>query len=114
MKSINVRYVVFDFLFGGILVAGALLVASLLGPTAGGILAGAPIRTGGVIFLQYLHDGLDSAAEMTRGVVLAMVSNVFFAIALYLTLPRFGIASGFLIASAVFVVAAVILTNLIH
>jgi hypothetical protein len=50
---------------------------------------------------------------MTRGVVLAMVSNVFFAIALYLTLPKFGIAGGFLIASAVFVVATVMLTNLV-
>ncbi len=112
MKT-SVRYVLFDFLFGGALVAGALLVAALLGPTAGGILAGAPIRTSGVIFLQYLHKGLDSAAELTRGVVLAMVSNVFFAIALYLSLPRFGIAGGFLISGAVFVVAAAILMQLV-
>lgn len=109
----NVRYILFDFLFGGALVAGALLVASLLGPAVGGILAGAPIRTGGVVFLEYLHNGLDSAAEMTRGVVLAMVSNVFFAVALYLTLPRLGIAGGFLIAGAVFVIAVIILTNLV-
>lgn len=36
----GVRTIAFDFLFGGALVAGALLVAALLGPTSGGILAG--------------------------------------------------------------------------
>ncbi len=36
----SVRTIAFDFLFGGALVAGALLVAALLGPTSGGILAG--------------------------------------------------------------------------
>lgn len=112
--KLNVRYIVFDFLFGGVLVAGALLMASLLGPAFGGIIAGAPIRTSCVVFLEYLHNGLDSATEMTRGVVLAMVSNVFFAIALYITLPRLGIVGGFLVASAVFVVGVVLLTNLVH
>ncbi|MEM2889880.1 MAG: DUF3147 family protein [Candidatus Hadarchaeum sp.] len=111
--KLNMRYVLFDFVVGGILVAGALLVASLLGPTAGGILAGAPIRTAAVIFLEYLHRGLDSAAELTRGVVLAMVSNVFFAISLYLTLQRFGIAVGFLAATVVFVAAVLFLTSLV-
>jgi hypothetical protein len=113
MMRISVRGVVFDFLFGGLLVAGALLVASLLGPTLGGILAGAPIRTGGAIFLQYLHNGLEPATDMTRGVVLAMISNVFFAIALYLTLPRFGIASGFLVATIVFAAAVLMLYYLV-
>ncbi|HID60778.1 MAG TPA: hypothetical protein EYP46_02830 [Hadesarchaea archaeon] len=108
----SVKNVVFDFLFGGLLVAGALFVASLLGPTAGGVLAGAPIRTGGVIFLQYLHQGLDSAAEMTRGVVMAMISNVFFAITIYFVLPRFGIVAGFLAAGVVFLSAVVVLSCL--
>ncbi|MGC8817146.1 MAG: DUF3147 family protein [Candidatus Hadarchaeum sp.] len=111
--KLSVRYVLFDFIVGGILVSGALLVASLLGPTAGGILAGAPIRTAAVIFLEYLHRGLDSAAELSRGVVLAMVSNVFFAISLYLTLPKFGIAVSFLIAGLVFIIAAALLTGLV-
>ena len=109
----NVRYIVFDFIFGGVLVAGALLVASLLGPEAGGILAGAPIRTGAVVFLQYLHGGLDSAVKLTRGVLVAMIANVFFALALYLTLARLGIAGGLIAATVVFVVSALILTNLI-
>ncbi len=112
MKS-TIRTVVFDFLFGGLLVAGALLVASLLGPTAGGILAGAPIRTSGVVFLEYLRNGLESAAEMTRGIVLAMISNVFFAVALYVTLPKFGIAAGFLTAGVVFVFSVLVLSHLI-
>ena len=103
----------FDFFFGGVLVTGALAVASLIGPEAGGILAGASIRTGGVIFLEYLHRGIDSAVALTRGVVLAMISNVFFAIAMYLTLPRLGIAGGFLISGLVFVIAVVILANLV-
>ncbi|MGQ9787972.1 MAG: DUF3147 family protein [Candidatus Hadarchaeaceae archaeon] len=110
--KLNTRYVLFDFVVGGVLVAGALLVASILGPTAGGILAGAPIRTAAVIFLEYLHRGLDSAAELTRGVVLAMVSNVFFAISLYLILPRYGIMLGFLAAAAVFIAAVILLTGL--
>lgn len=103
--KLSVRSIAFDFLFGGAIVAGALLVASLLGPTAGGILAGAPIRAGGVIFLQYLHKGIESATELTRGVVFAMISNVFFAVALYLSLPRFGLPGAFVVAGAVFIAA---------
>ena len=101
--KLSVRSIAFDFLFGGAIVAGALLVASLLGPTAGGILAGAPIRASGVVFLQYLHQGTESATELTRGVVFAMIANVFFAIALYLSLPRFGLLGAFLVAGAVFI-----------
>ncbi|MEW5995055.1 MAG: hypothetical protein AB1476_03960 [Candidatus Hadarchaeota archaeon] len=111
--KVNVRFVVFDFLFGGALVAGALLVAALLGPTSGGIIAGAPIRTSGVIFLQWLHGGLESAVDLTRGVVLAMVSNVFFAVALYLTLPRYGIGVAFLASGVVFAIAAIALNYLV-
>lgn len=112
MKT-RLRSVVLDFLFGGLLVAGALLVAAFLGPTAGGILAGAPIRTGAVVFLQYLHGGLESAAELTRGVLVAMTANVGFALMLYLVLPRYGIAMGFLAAGMAFCVAAAILNLLI-
>jgi len=112
--KINTRYILFDFLFGGALVAGALLLASFLGPAFGGIIAGAPIRTGSVIFLDYLHNGISSATEMTRGVVMAMVSNVFFAITLYVSLPRIGIVGGFLVASAVFVASVLILMNVVH
>lgn len=109
----RLRNVAFDFLFGGLLVAGALLVAAFLGPTAGGILAGAPIRTGAVIFLQYLHKGLESAAELTRGVLVAMMANVAFALVLYLVLPRYGIVMGFLASGATFCVAAAVLSQLV-
>jgi len=114
MLKHSLRTVLFDFVFGGVLVAGALLVAALLGPTAGGILAGAPIRTSGVIFLQYLHEGLESAAELTRGVLLAMIANVAFALVLYVTLPRFGIAAGFLASGIVFAVAVAILNFVVQ
>jgi len=109
-----VRSVAFDFLFGGILVAGALLVAVLLGPTAGGILAGSPIRTSGVVALYYIHNrNIGATTEMTRGVVMAMISNVFFAITLYLVIPRWGIVGGFLAAGAVFVVAVLVLSYMV-
>jgi hypothetical protein len=101
--KLSVRSIPFDFLFGGAIVVGALLVASLLGPTAGGILAGAPIRASGVIFLEYLHEGVDKATELTRGVVFAMIANVFFAVVLYLSIPKFGLGGAFLAASAVFI-----------
>lgn len=110
----SVRVIAFDFLFGGVLVAGALLVAALLGPTAGGILAGAPIRTSGVVALHYIHNrNIGATTEMTRGVVMAMISNVFFAITLYLVIPRWGIVGGFLAAGAVFVVAVLVLSYLV-
>lgn len=110
----SVRVIAFDFLFGGALVAGALLVAALLGPTAGGILAGAPIRTSGVVALHYIHNrNIGATTEMTRGVVMAMISNVFFAITLYLVIPRWGIVGGFLAAGAVFVVAVLVLSYLV-
>lgn len=103
----------FDFIFGGLLVAGALLVAAFLGPSAGGILAGAPIRTSGVILLQYLHKGLESAAELTRGVLLAMIANVAFALVLYLTMPRYGIVAGFAASGITFAVAVSALNMLV-
>lgn len=88
------------------MVAGALLLAGLVSPVAGGILAGAPIRTSGVIFLHYFHNrDIWATTEMARGVVIAMVSNVFFALTLYLVLPRWGLAGGFAAAAVVFVLA---------
>lgn len=105
--KLSARSIAFDFLFGGVIVAGALLVASVLGPTAGGILAGAPIRASSVVFLQYLHQGTESATELTRGVVFAMIANVFFAVVLYLSIPRFGLPGAFVVASAVFIAAII-------
>lgn len=111
---ISVRSILTDFLFGGALVAGALLVAALLGPTAGGILAGAPIRTSGVVALHYIHNrSIEATTELTRGVVLAMISNVFFAITLYFAIPRLGIVGGFLAATAVFLFVVLALATLV-
>lgn len=107
-----VRSVLLDFFLGGALIAGALLVASLVSPAAGGILAGAPIRTGAAVSLHYFHNqDIWASTEMARGVVIAMVSNVFFALALYLALPRLGFGGGLAVAALVFVVAAVTLEN---
>jgi hypothetical protein len=106
--KLSVRSVAFDFLFGGVIVAGALLVASLLGPTMGGILAGAPIRASSVIFLQHLYGGIEEATKLTRGVVFAMIANVFFTVVLYLSIPKFGLGGAFLVAGTVFVAAIVV------
>jgi hypothetical protein len=76
--ELRIRSVALDFVVGGIIVAGALFVASLFGPVYGGILAGAPIRAGSTIFLEGLQHGTKSATELTRGVVLAMLANVGF------------------------------------
>jgi hypothetical protein len=99
----RIKSVALDFIFGGSIVAGALLIASFLGPIYGGIIAGAPLRAGSVIFLEYLHNGIDSATRLTRGVLLAMIANVGFSIALYLCMPRLGLYKSFLVAGAVFV-----------
>jgi hypothetical protein len=98
----RIRSVALDFIVGGIIVAGALFVATLFGPVYGGILAGAPIRAGSTVFLDGLQHGTKSATELTRGVVLAMLANVGFSIVLYLTLPKFGLYKSFFAASAVF------------
>jgi len=103
----RIRSVALDFIVGGIIVAGALFVASLFGPVYGGIFAGAPIRAGSTIFLEGLQRGTKSATELTRGVVLAMLANVGFAIVLYLTLPKFGLYKSFLAASIVFLALVV-------
>ena len=50
---------------------------------------------------------------MTQGVVMAMISNVFFAITMYLSIPRLCIVGGFLAAGAVFVVAVLILSYMV-
>lgn len=104
--NVKIRMVVLDFIFGGVIVAGALLIASLLGPVYGGILAGAPIRAGGTIFLEYLHRGEASASGLTAGVLAAMIANVGFAAVLYFGIPRIGLPMSFVAASIVFVVMA--------
>ncbi len=104
--NIKIRMVVLDFIFGGVIVAGALLVASLLGSVYGGILAGAPIRAGGTIFLEYLHRGEASASGLTAGVLAAMIANVGFAAVLYFGIQRIGLPASFVVASIVFVVIA--------
>jgi len=104
--NIKIRAVVLDFIFGGVIVAGALLIASLLGPVYGGILAGAPIRAGGTIFLEYLHRGEASASGLTGGVLAAMIANVGFAAVLYFGIPRIGLPLSFVVASMVFVIVA--------
>jgi len=102
-----------DFVFGGALVAGALLLAGLVSPLLGGVLAGAPIRTSAVVFLHYLHGrDLDGTVELSHGVLIAMMSNVFFALTLYLALPRLGFAWGFATAIFVFIFCAVIFEHL--
>lgn len=100
----RIRSIALDFIFGGSIVAGALLIASFLGPIYGGIMAGAPLRAGSVIFLEYLHNGMNSAIKLTRGVILAMIANVGFSIALYVCMPRLGLYKSFIIAGAVFVI----------
>lgn len=95
---------VLDFIIGGILVAGALLVAGVIGPVYGGIIAGAPIRAGTTTFLAGVRDGVGEATGMAKGVVFSMVANVFFALALFLSLPELGLYKSFLLASAVFLI----------
>ncbi|MFN4133200.1 MAG: DUF3147 family protein [Candidatus Hadarchaeales archaeon] len=109
MKA-SIKMVVWDFILGGTLVAAALLLAAMLNPTIGGIFAGAPIRASAVILLNHLHtNNLEATTEMARGVMVAMIANVFFAIALYLSLPRWGIVGGFLAATAVFFIAMLVI-----
>ena len=103
----RIRSVALDFIVGGIIVAGALFVASLFGPVYGGIFAGAPIRAGSTIFLEGLQSGTKSATELTRGVVLAMLANVGFSVVLYLALPKFGLYKSFFAASIVFLALVV-------
>lgn len=67
-----------------------------------------------MVALHYIHNrDIGVTTEMTQGVVMAMISNVFFAITLYLSIPRLGIVGGFLAAGAVFVVAVLILSYMV-
>ena len=110
--NIKIRMVVLDFIFGGVIVAVALLIASFLGPVYGGILAGAPIRAGGTIFLQYLHEGEAKAADLSLGVLFSMIANVGFAAVLLICIPRIGFYQSFLLASVVFVVMIAVLMKI--
>jgi predicted neutral ceramidase superfamily lipid hydrolase len=104
------RSVLLDFLLGGTLIAGAVLLADILNPWAGGVLAGAPIRSGLAICLYYAHTrDTEKTAQLARGVLLAMISNVFFALTLYLTLPRLGFVPSIVSASLVFLAAVALI-----
>jgi uncharacterized BrkB/YihY/UPF0761 family membrane protein len=54
-----------------------------------------------------VHEGTDFATQAARGVVFAMIANVFFALALYLCLPKVGLWMAFLIAGAVFLAVVI-------
>lgn len=102
--KLSVKMLLWDFLAGGALVAIALFLAALLNPTAGGIFAGAPIRTAVAISLHYLRSqDLAASTRMAQGVLVAMVSNVIFALVLYLSLPKVGFWWGMVVATLVFV-----------
>lgn len=91
------------------MVAAALLLASLFSPIAGGVLAGAPIRTSAVILLHYSHNkDVAALTETVRGIVIAMIPNILFATTLYLALPQWGFVEGFIAATTVFVVSALV------
>lgn len=98
------RRVILDFIIGGILVAGALLVAAAIGPVYGGVIAGAPIRAGTTALLAGLRDGVEQATGVAKGIVFSMIANVFFAVTLFIGLPRFGLWVAFALASAIFLV----------
>jgi len=108
----KIKAITFDFIFGGAIVAVALLIASFLGPVYGGILAGAPIRSGGTIFLQYIHDGEAKAVDLSRGVLLSMIANVGFAAILFFGIPRIGFYQSLVLASVVFVALAAVLMKI--
>jgi hypothetical protein len=107
------KQVATDFVVGGALVAGALLLAAWVSPVAGGVLAGAPIRTGAVILLSHLHGkDVGTLAELSRGVLIAMLSNVAFAAVLYAAIPRLGFWPGFGTAIGAFLVCAFLIGHL--
>jgi len=108
----KIKSITFDFIFGGVIVAVALLIASFLGPVYGGILAGAPIRAGGTIFLQYLHEGEAKAADLSLGVLLSMIANVGFAAVLFICIPKIGFYQSLLLASVVFVAVIAVLMKI--
>jgi len=103
------RKVLLDFIIGGFLVAGALLIATAIGPVYGGVIAGAPIRAGTTAVLAGTRDGVGEATGIAKGMVFSMVANVFFALVLFLTLPRIGLWKAMLLASAVFLVLVTVL-----
>ncbi len=109
------KNILLDFVLGGALVAGAVLAATLVGAVYGGVIAGAPIRACATVALVGVHEGTDFATQTARGVVFAMIANVFFALALYLCLPKVGLWKAFLLAGAVFlaVVAGLMKTGLL-
>lgn len=101
-----------DFIIGGTLVAGALLIASVIGPVYGGVLAGAPIRAGTTTVLAGVRDGVGEATGIAKGMLFSMIANVFFASTLFLTLPRIGLWRGVLVASGVFLAIVAVLMKI--
>ncbi len=56
------------------------------------------------MLLAGLREGVEPATEIAKGIVFSMIANVFFALALFLSLPELGLYKSFLLASAVFLI----------
>lgn len=57
------------------------------------------------MLLAGLRDGVEPATGIAKGIVFSMIANIFFAVVLFVTLPRFGLWKALALVTAVFLAA---------
>ena len=95
-----------------LLVAGASLAARRWGPRVGGILIGFPVMTGPISVFLALEQGLPFAAEASVGILLALIAICSFCLAYAEASRRWGWPGSLLVATIVFAITSVPLSNL--
>jgi hypothetical protein len=89
-----------DFLMGGVFISVAVLIARLLSPLAGGIIAALPLRLVITLLLGGAGDS-SMAYGMIKGVIPANIGAFTFALSLSFLPERFDAKNSFLLASLV-------------
>jgi multidrug efflux pump subunit AcrB len=102
------KQIAYDFIIGGSLVSVSLLVAELLSPVLGGLMAALPVRLGITLGLLAFREDDRGFHRIARGCLAGMTGSLAFTFCLYITLLSLGILLGF--ALSLSLCAAVIIS----
>ena len=97
-----------DFILGGLMIAGVLAIASMIGPFSAGILAALPVRVWATLLLGGATGTDQFTLGMVKGIIPGSIGSLFFMLVLSGTAVKRGVRRSFILASAACIAATVI------
>ncbi len=93
-KSYSLKELLMRACLSGGVVASAILIAAFLGPTWGGIFSIFPAVMFSTMYLLTKSKGVDFSRAAGKVMLLASTNNIFFAIGIVYTYPKYGLIIG--------------------